>query len=174
MDGTDIRQIDPAELRRSIGYVSQDITLFSGSIRDNIILGARDVDDNAILEAADLAGVSEIVKKHEMGFDLPVGEQGRSLSGGQRQSVALARAILLDPPLLVLDEPTSSMDNRTEQRIKDRLQEIMKGKSLILITHRASMLQLVDRIVVIDNGNIVADGPKESVLEALRSGQLNL
>jgi len=174
MDGTDIRQIDPAELRRSIGYVSQDVTLFNGSIRDNIILGAQDVDDNTILEAADLAGVLEIVKKHEMGFDLQVGEQGRNLSGGQRQSVALARAILLDPPLLVLDEPTSSMDNRTEQRIKDRLYEILKGKSLILITHRASMLQLVDRIVVIDNGNIVADGAKESVLEALRSGQLNL
>jgi ATP-binding cassette subfamily C protein LapB len=174
MDGTDIRQIDPAELRRSIGYVSQDIMLFNGSIRENIILGARDVDDNTILEAAELAGVSEIVKKHAMGYDLQVGEQGRNLSGGQRQSVALARAILLDPPLLVLDEPTSSMDNRTEMRIKDRLNEILTGKSLILITHRASMLQLVDRIIVLDNGNIVADGPKASVLEALKSGQLNL
>jgi len=174
MDGTDIRQIDPAELRRCIGYVSQDVTLFRGSVRDNIILGTRDVDDEVILQAAELAGLSEIVKKHAMGFDLQVGEQGRNLSGGQRQSIALARAILLEPPLLVLDEPTSSMDNRTEQRIKDRLQEILEGKSLILITHRASMLQLVDRIIVLDSGHIVADGSRESVLEALRSGQLNL
>ena len=174
MDGTDIRQIDPAELRRCIGYVSQDVTLFRGSVRDNIILGTRDIDDEVILQAAELAGLSEIVKKHAMGFDLQVGEQGRNLSGGQRQCVALARAILLEPPLLVLDEPTSSMDNRTEQRIKDRLQEILEGKSLILITHRASMLQLVDRIIVLDSGHIVADGSRESVLEALRSGQLNL
>jgi ATP-binding cassette, subfamily C, bacterial LapB len=174
MDGTDIRQIDPAELRRCIGYVSQDVTLFRGSVRENIILGTRDIDDEIILQAAELAGVSEIVKKHAMGFDLQVGEQGRNLSGGQRQCVALARAIILDPPLLVLDEPTSSMDNRTEQRIKDRLQKILEGKSLLLITHRASMLQLVDRIIVLDNGHIVADGSRESVLEALRSGQLNL
>ncbi|MCK5193359.1 MAG: ATP-binding cassette domain-containing protein, partial [Desulfobulbaceae bacterium] len=174
MDGTDIRQIDPAELRRCIGYVSQDVTLFRGSVRENIILGTRDIDDDLILQAAELAGVAEIVKKHAMGYDLQVGEQGRNLSGGQRQCIALARAILLDPPLLILDEPTSSMDNRTEQRIKDRLQEILEGKSLILITHRASMLQLVDRVIVLDSGNIVADGPRESVLEALRSGQLNL
>ncbi|MBC8318346.1 MAG: type I secretion system permease/ATPase [Desulfobulbaceae bacterium] len=174
MDGTDIRQIDPAELRRCIGYVSQDVTLFRGSVRENIILGTRDIDDDVILQAAELAGVSEIVKKHAVGYDLQVGEQGRNLSGGQRQCVALARAILLDPPLLVLDEPTSSMDNRTEQRIKDRLQKILEGKSLLLITHRASMLQLVDRIIVLDNGHIVADGSRDSVLEALRNGQLNL
>ena len=174
MDGTDIRQIDPAELRRCIGYVSQDVTLFRGSVRENIILGTRDIDDDLILQAAELAGVAEIVKKHAMGYDLQVGEQGRNLSGGQRQCIALARAILLDPPLLILDEPTSSMDNRTELRIKDRLQEILEGKSLILITHRASMLSLVDRVIVLDSGNIVADGPRESVLEALRSGQLNL
>ena len=137
-------------------------------------MGTRDIDDDVILQAAELAGVSEIVKKHAVGYDLQVGEQGRNLSGGQRQCVALARAILLDPPLLVLDEPTSSMDNRTEQRIKDRLQKILEGKSLLLITHRASMLQLVDRIIVLDNGHIVADGSRDSVLEALRNGQLNL
>ena len=174
IDDTDIRQIDPAELRKSIGYVSQDVTLFRGSIRDNIILGAHDVDDNTILRAADLAGVSEIVKKMTMGFDMEVGEQGRSLSGGQRQSVALARSILLDPPVLLLDEPTSSMDNRTESRIKAKLLNILPGKTLILITHRASLLELVDRVVVIDNGIIIADGSRESVLEALKSGQLNL
>ena len=167
MDGTDIRQIDPAEARRFIGYVPQDITLFRGTIRDNITMGTHDVDDNLVLHAAELAGVDEFVKKHAMGFDIEVAELGRGLSGGQRQSVALARAMLLDPPLLVLDEPTSNMDNRTEVRLRDNLSKVIKAKTLLLITHRASMLEMVDRLVVIDDGIIVADGPKASVLEAL-------
>jgi len=174
MDGTDIRQIDPADLRQSIGYVSQDITLFRGTIRENIIMGTHDVDDNTIIRAAELTGVSDFVKKHSMGFDMEVGELGRGLSGGQRQCVALARAMLLDPPVLVLDEPTSNMDNRTEVLLRDNLTKIIKNKTVILITHRASLLELVDRLIVIDNGTVVADGPKASVLEALRRGQLNV
>jgi ATP-binding cassette subfamily C protein LapB len=167
MDGTDIRQIDPAEARRFIGYVPQDITLFRGTIRDNITMGTYDVDDNLVLHAAEIAGVDEFVKKHSMGFDIEVAELGRGLSGGQRQCVALARAVLLDPPLLVLDEPTSNMDNRTEVRLRDNLSKVIKEKTLLLITHRASMLEMVDRLVVIDDGIIVADGPKASVLEAM-------
>ena len=167
MDGTDIRQIDPAEARRFIGYVPQDITLFRGTIRDNITMGTHDVDDNLVLHAAELAGVDEFVKKHSMGFDIEVAELGRGLSGGQRQSVALARAVLLDPPILILDEPTSNMDNRTEVRLRDNLSKVIKEKTLLLITHRASMLEMVDRLVVIDDGIIVADGPKASVLEAM-------
>ncbi|OGQ94761.1 MAG: ABC transporter [Deltaproteobacteria bacterium RIFOXYD12_FULL_57_12] len=174
MDNTDIRQIDPAELRHFIGYVSQDITLFRGTIRDNIILGTHDVDDSAVLRAADLAGVADFIKKHPMGFEMEVGEQGRGLSGGQRQCVAIARAILLDPPVLVLDEPTSSMDNKSELRMKGKLANILPGKSLILITHRASLLDLVERVIVIDNGTVIADGPRDPVLEALRKGQLNI
>lgn len=168
MDGTDIRQIDPADLRRFIGYVPQDITLFRGTIRDNITMGTHDIDDNVVVRAAELAGVDEFVKKHPMGFDMEVGEQGRGLSGGQRQCVALARAVLLDPPVLVLDEPTSNMDNRTEVRLRNHLAGVIKPKTLLLITHRASLLAMVDRLVVIDNGTVVADGPKASVLEALR------
>ncbi|MEE9566546.1 MAG: type I secretion system permease/ATPase [Desulfobacteria bacterium] len=167
MDGTDIRQIDPAEARRFIGYVPQDITLFRGTIRDNITMGTHDVDDNLVLHAAELAGVDEFVKKHAMGFDIEVAELGRGLSGGQRQSVALARAMLLDPPILILDEPTSNMDNRTELRLRDNLSKVIKEKTLLVITHRASMLEMVDRLVVIDDGIIVADGPKASVLEAM-------
>jgi ATP-binding cassette subfamily C protein LapB len=174
MDGTDIRQIDPADLRRCIGYVSQDITLFRGTIRENITMGAHDVEDNTILRIAELTGVNEFVKKHSMGFDMEVGELGRGLSGGQRQCVALARAMILSPPVLVLDEPTSNMDNRTEVLLRDNLSKVIKNKTMILITHRASLLEMVDRLVVIDNGTVIADGPKVSVLEALKHGQLNV
>jgi ATP-binding cassette subfamily C protein LapB len=167
MDGTDIKQIDPAESRRFIGYVPQEITLFRGTIRHNITMGTHDVDDSLVLRAAEIAGVDEFVKKHPMGFDIEVAEFGRGLSGGQKQSVALARAMLLDPPILILDEPTSNMDNRTEVRLRDNLSKVIKEKTLFLITHRASMLEMVDRLVVIDDGTIVADGPKASVLEAL-------
>jgi ATP-binding cassette subfamily C protein LapB len=174
IDDTDIRQIDPAELRHYIGYVAQDVTLFRGSIRENILLGCHDIDDATLLRAVNLSGVSDVIKKHAMGIDMEVGELGRGLSGGQRQVVAMARAILTDPPVLVFDEPTSSMDNRSEQRIKAKLSTILQGKTLFLITHRASLLDLVDRIVVLDNGNIIADGPKQAVLNALKSGQLNV
>jgi len=174
MDDTDIRQIDPAELRHFIGYVPQDITLFRGTVRDNLTMGTNDVDDSSIMRSAEIAGVDEFIKKHPLGFDMEVGEFGRGLSGGQRQCVVMARALLLDPPVLVLDEPTSNMDSRTELRLKSNLTGIIKGKTIILITHRASLLEMVDRIIVVDNGTIVADGPKASVLDALQKGHLNI
>jgi ATP-binding cassette subfamily C protein LapB len=174
MDGTDIRQIDPAEFRRYIGYVPQDIFLFKGTVRNNVTMGTHDVDDSTILRASEIAGVDEFVKKHPLGFDMEIQEFGRGLSGGQRQCIVLARALLLDPPVLVLDEPTSNMDNRTEIRIKNSLASVIKEKTLILITHRASLLEMVDRLIVIDNGAIVADGPKAAVLEALNKGQLKI
>jgi ATP-binding cassette subfamily C protein LapB len=174
LDGTDIRQIDPAELRRFIGYVPQDITLFRGTIRDNIILGSPDVEDALILRAAELSGVNAFAGKHAKGFDLEIGEQGRGLSGGQRQSVAIARALLHDPPILVFDEPSSSMDNRTETRLKAQLTNLLPGKTLILITHRGSLLDLVDRIVLIDNAMVVADGPRDQVMTAIKSGQIHI
>lgn len=174
MDGTDIRQIDPAELRHYIGYVPQDIMLFRGTVWNNVTMGAQDVDDRSIIRAAELAGVDEFVRKHPLGFDMEIQEFGRGLSGGQRQCIVLSRALLLDPPVLVLDEPTSNMDNRSEVRLKEKLSGVIKEKTLILITHRASLLEMVDRLVVIDNGKIVADGPKTAVLEALKRGQLNI
>lgn len=172
LDDTDIRQIDPAELRRFIGYVPQEITLFHGTIRDNIVLGSPEVDDALILRAAELSGADEFIGKHPQGFDMEIGEQGRGLSGGQRQSVAIARALLHDPPILVFDEPSSSMDNRTETRLKHNLTTLLPGKTLILITHRGSLLDLVDRLVLIDNGMVVADGPRDQVLTAMKSGQI--
>ncbi|MFZ5798088.1 MAG: type I secretion system permease/ATPase [Desulfobulbus sp.] len=174
VDGTDIRQIDPSELRHLIGCVPQDVTLFSGTIRDNIILGTYGIDDTDIFRAAELAGVTRFVKKNPLGFDMQVGEQGKGLSGGQRQSVAIARALLLDPPVLLFDEPTSSMDNKTESSLKKKLKKIVEGKTFILVTHRASLLDLVDRIVVVDSGTVVADGPTERVKDDLKSGQLSL
>jgi len=174
MDDTDIRQIDPAELRHCIGYVPQDITLFRGTVRENVTMGAKEVDDSSIIRAAEIAGVDEFIKRHPLGFDMEVGEFGRGLSGGQRQCIVMSRALLLDPPVLVLDEPTSNMDSRTELRMKNNLTGTTKGKTIILITHRASLLEMVDRIIVVDNGTIVADGPKASVLEALQRGHLNI
>ncbi|MEQ1528283.1 MAG: type I secretion system permease/ATPase [Methylococcales bacterium] len=174
IDDTDLRQIDPSELRRQIGYVPQDISLMYGSIKDNIALGANFVDDAAILTAAEIAGVSNFVNKHPAGFDMPVGERGAALSGGQRQSVAVARALLLAPSVYILDEPTNAMDNSSEEAFKERFSKQMTGKTLILVTHRASLLTLVDRLIVMDGGLIVADGPKQQVLDALKQGQIKV
>ncbi|MBO6863162.1 MAG: type I secretion system permease/ATPase [Alphaproteobacteria bacterium] len=172
VDGTDVRQIDPADLRRAVGVVPQDIYLFFGSVKENISIGAPYADDTAILRAARISGVDEFVSKHPLGLDLPVGERGMTLSGGQRQAVAVARALLLDPPILLLDEPTSAMDNTTEGRFKARLGTVLTNKTLIMVTHRGSLLTLVDRLIVMDGGRIVADGPKEIVMEALASGRI--
>jgi ATP-binding cassette subfamily C protein LapB len=172
IDGTDLRQIDPADLRRSIGCVLQDVCLFHGSLRDNITLGAPFADDQALLRAARIAGVEDFVARHPLGFDLNVGERGERLSGGQRQAVALARALLADPPMLVLDEPSSAIDNGAEGRLKERLEEILPGKTLLLVTHRASLLSLVERLIVLDGGRMVADGPRRDVLQALAAGRI--
>ena len=172
IDGTDLRQIDPADLRRSIGCVLQDVYLFHGTIRDNIALGAPFADDQAVLRAARIAGVDDFVARHPLGFDLNVGERGERLSGGQRQAVAVARALLLDPPMLVLDEPSSAMDNGAEGRLKQRLEQILPGKTLLLVTQRASFLSMVDRLIVLDGGRVVADGARHDVLKALAAGQI--
>lgn len=174
IDGTDIRQIDPSDLRRQIGYVPQDISLMFGSVKENITLGARFADDSAILHAAEVAGVTQFVNKHPEGFELPVGEKGASLSGGQRQSIAVARSLLLSPPIYVMDEPSNSMDNSTEERFKTKLAEELNHQTFILVTHRASLLTLVDRLIVMDGARIMADGPKEKVLEALKKGQIKV
>lgn len=173
LDGIDLQQIDPADLRRNIGYVPQDVMLFFGSVKDNIVLGAPYVDDAAMLRAAEVAGVTEFANRHPMGFDMPVGERGEGLSGGQRQSIATARALLLSTPILLLDEPSNSLDNRSEENFKTRLSEQLEGRTMILVTHRASLLTLVDRLIVMDGGRIIADGPKAQVLEALSGGKVH-
>lgn len=172
VDGIDLRQIDPANLRHNIGHVPQDVMLFHGSIRDNIVLGAPYVDDATVLRAAELTGVSEFTQNHPRGLDMPTGERGSHLSGGQRQSVALARAVLLDPPILVFDEPTNALDNRSEEQFKVRLEKHLRAQTLLLVTHRMSLLSLVNRLIVMDGGRVIADGPKEQVLEAISGGRV--
>ena len=172
VDGIDLRQLDPAELRRNIGYVPQDVTLFYGSLRDNIVMGMPQADDDKVVQAARIAGIAEYVDAHPHGYAMLVGERGESLSGGQRQGVAIARAMISDPPILLLDEPTASMDHASEEAVKQQLRRHAAGKTMIVITHRTSLLDLVDRIIVVDAGRIVADGPKAQVVEALRQGRI--
>lgn len=170
--GVDIRQMDIADLRGRVGYLSQDNYLFYGTLTDNIALGVPGCDSRMVMRAAELAGVTEFACNHPAGFGMQVGERGMALSGGQRQAVALARALLHDPDVLILDEPSSNMDNGSELGFKTRLKTVLPGKTLLLITHRMSMIDLVDRIIVLDAGRVVADGPREAVLQALRSESL--
>lgn len=172
LDGVDVRQIDPADVRRAIGHVPQDPLLFYGSLKHNLAMGAPYADDASILAAANLAGVTDFANLHPDGFDMVIGERGESLSGGQRQSVAVARALINDPPILLLDEPSSNMDHQSEAQLRKRLGEASATKTILLVTHRTALLDLVDRLIVIDNGHIVADGPKEQVVEALRQGRV--
>ena len=174
VDGVDCRQLNPADLRRNIGNVPQDTLLFYGTVRDNIRLGMPHAEDHAVLAAAEIAGVTDFVNRHPSGFDMPVGERGEGLSGGQRQSIAVARALLRDPPVMLMDEPSNAMDNTTEELFKKRFGEWLGDKTLILVTHRASLLSMVDRIIVLDSGRILADGPKERVLDALKQGQIRV
>ena len=167
IDGIDINQIDPADLRRNIGYVPQDVVLFKGTVRENIVQKAPYVDDMQIIKAAKVSGVDEYVNAHPLGFDMPVFERGDGISGGQRQSIAVARAFLLDSPIILLDEPTNSLDNTVESKLKANLKVNTVNKTMILVTHRTSMLDLVDRLIVMDNGKILLDGPRDEVLARL-------
>ncbi|MBS1144856.1 MAG: transporter, transrane region:ABC transporter related protein [Proteobacteria bacterium] len=172
IDGVDLRQLDPADLRRNIGYVAQDVTLFYGTLRENIAIGAPFADDASIVAAAEAGGLTEFVNRHPDGFDMQIGERGDSLSGGQRQGVAIARAFLMDPPILLLDEPTSAMDFSSEQQFKERLKVMAAHKTVLIVTHRNSLLDLATRVLVVDDGRIVADGPRDQVIQALQSGRI--
>ncbi|WP_304351532.1 type I secretion system permease/ATPase [Comamonas testosteroni] len=172
IDGVDARQIDPVDLRRAIGHVPQDPMLFYGSLKHNLLVGAPFADESDMLHAARIAGVDEFVARNPKGYDMLVGERGESLSGGQRQSIAVARALINDPAILLLDEPSSNLDNQSEVQLKRRLEEAAKDKTILLVTHRTALLTLVDRLIVIDGGKIVADGAKDQVIEALKQGRI--
>lgn len=170
IDGVDLRQYDPADLRRGIGFVLQDIDLIFGKLRDNIALGLPSATDEQILEAARLAGVEQFAATHPLGYDLLVAEGGRSLSGGQKQAIGLARAMIRKPQILFLDEPTAHFDMRSEAEFLERLKLLAQGDMTIIVsTHRMSLLALVDRLLVVEQGQLVADGPRDQVIARLQA-----
>ncbi len=164
----DSKHIDPAEIRSSIGYVPQDLTLFFGTLRENITIASPMADDSSVLSAVALAGLSNFTERHPQGINLAIGERGESLSGGQRQSVAIARAVVTEPPIMLLDEPTSSMDSKTEAQVIANLKAFSQNKTMLVVTHRMSLLELVDRVIVVDKGKIIEDGPRDYIMQKLR------
>ena len=157
IDGVDVRQIDQADIRKNVGVMLQDSWLFSGTIRENIQMGFNEYDDNHILNICKVAGVDDFVGANPKGYDLEIRERGIGLSGGQKQTINLARSLIHNPKILLLDEPTSSMDQGTEKQVIASLQEFIKEKTMLIVTHRNPILSIVDRVFVMENGNIIAD-----------------
>jgi ATP-binding cassette subfamily C protein LapB len=170
VDGLDLRQIDPVDFRTHVGFVSQEPRLFYGSLKENVLLGRPNADVGHFLEVARQTGMDKLAAAHPMGYDLPVGEMGSLLSGGQRQLVALARCLVTRSQILLMDEPTSSMDAQSEASFINHLRSAVHGQTLVVVTHRPALLDVVDRIIVVDGGKILADGPKAKVL-AMLAGQ---
>jgi len=168
IDGIDIKQIDPADLRKNIGYVSQDVMLFRGTVKDNILYRASYATDSDMIKAAQISTTDEFVKKHPRGYEMPIGERGQGLSGGQRQSIGIARAFLINSPIMLFDEPTNAMDQTTEARVLKNIQQNVKGRTAIFVTQKMTLLNIVDRIMVIDNARLVIDAPKEEALKKLQ------
>jgi ATP-binding cassette subfamily C protein LapB len=171
MDGTDVRQLDPSNLRRNIGAVLQESVLLTGSVRENINLGRDDISDEELIRAANISGTHQFMGSITNGYDLKLADRGEGLSGGQRQSIAIARALAGRPPVVLLDEPSSAMDAQTETSLLQRLSAELKDRTLLLITHRPPLLQLVDRIILMDRGRLVADGPRDEVLRQISKPQ---
>ncbi|TNE86807.1 type I secretion system permease/ATPase [Porticoccus sp.] len=172
VDGFDVKQLDPADLRTNVGYVAQDAKLYFGTVRENITFGVQGVSDAEVVEAARKAGILELINSHPLGFEMPVGERGENLSGGQRSAISMARTFLRQPKVLLMDEPTSAMDQGTEESLCRQIKSEFADSTLFLITHKMSMLALVDRLMVVDRGTIAADGPKDQVLAALKEGKI--
>ncbi|MDB5098517.1 MAG: ATPase, partial [Cyanobacteria bacterium RYN_339] len=168
LDGVDIRQLDPAQLRSQVAYVAQTPILFSGSIRENLAIARPEATDAEILRAAEIAGVDAFVRGHPQGYDRMLEERGEGLSIGQRQAIAIAQALVKDADVLLMDEPTSALDDSTETEFRAKLARAMTDKTLILVTHKLSMLELVDRLVVVENGKVVLDGARNAVLRRLQ------
>jgi ATP-binding cassette subfamily C protein LapB len=171
VDDIDISQYDPATLRQNIAYVPQDVSLFRGTIKQNILFRKPEASDEELLEAAKLSGVEEFVKRHPLGFNMPIGERGEGLSGGQRQSVAIARAIISKAPITLLDEPTANLDQTSERHFLKNFNKIFGNNTIIIITQKPTLLPFVDRIIVMNEGRVYLDGPRDKVLAALKGGK---
>jgi ATP-binding cassette subfamily C protein LapB len=167
VDGTDVRQLDPASLRANVGAAMQESVLLTGSVRENIVLGRPGLDDEEMVRASQISGTHQFMGQIANGYDLRLADRGEGLSGGQRQSIAIARALAGRPPVMLMDEPSSAMDAQTESALIQRLREELAGRTLVLITHRPPLLQLVDRIILMDKGKIVSDGPRDNVLKQI-------
>ena len=168
IDGLDSRQYHPHQLRDAFRFVGQDAEVFSGTVRDNLMLGAAQADDSQLIDAVIRSGADIFLSRDAAGFDLPVGERGSRLSGGQRSLLVLARALVSPSRLLFLDEPTGSMDTQTETYFIQHLKTALKpDQSLIVSTHRHNMLTILNRLIVIDGGRIIADGPRDEVMKTL-------
>jgi ATP-binding cassette subfamily C protein LapB len=168
IDGLDSRQYHPHQVRDAFRFVGQDSELFSGTVRDNLMLGAAKADDAQLIDAVVRSGADIFLSRDAAGFDLPVGERGSRLSGGQKSLLVLARALVSPSKLLFLDEPTGAMDTQTENYFIAHLKNALaKDQTLIVSTHRHQMLSIVDRLIVIDGGRIFADGPRDKILGSL-------
>ncbi|MCD4667144.1 MAG: type I secretion system permease/ATPase, partial [Sulfurimonas sp.] len=170
IDGIDIKQIDPADLRKNMGYVSQDIMLFRGTVKDNITFRATHASDTEMIRAAQISGTAEFIKKHPRGYEMPIGERGQGLSGGQRQSIGIARAFLLSAPIMLMDEPSNAMDQITEARLLNNIEDALKGTTSIMVTQKMTLLKIVDRVIVMNDGKIYIDAPKDKALKQLQGG----
>jgi ATP-binding cassette subfamily C protein LapB len=174
LDDIDLQHLNISKFRSHIAYVPQEISLFRGTLRENILLKHPAASLEELSHAIQVAGLHDFVQSHPMGVDMLIGEQGKGLSGGQKQSVAIARAIINKPSIFLFDELSAAMDNQTEQEVIQNIKMLTKDKTLLLSTHRSSLLSLVDRIIVMDAGKIVADGPKEKVMDALKRGLIRM
>ncbi|MDO5101974.1 MAG: type I secretion system permease/ATPase [Lautropia sp.] len=172
LDGVELQQIEPADVRRHVLYVGQDTRLFFGTLRENLKAGNPHIDDDSMMRIADAFGVHQIASSHPNGYDMPIGEGGNGLSGGQRQAVALARAVIANPAVMLLDEPTSAMDSATETMVMQALARLCARQTMVFVTHKLQLLDYVNRVMIMDGGVRVADGPKEAVLQALKEGKI--
>ena len=170
LDGIDASQVSPADLRAQIAWIGQDSVLFRGSLRENLLLASPRIKEERFLHILNLTGVQQMVNQHPQGLDMQLGEGGQALSGGQRQMVALARSLLADSPIILFDEPTSAFDEAGEQRLLQALKLELAGRMLILVTHRPGPLGLAQRLIILESGQVVADGPRDEVLNAVRDG----
>jgi ATP-binding cassette subfamily C protein LapB len=170
LDGLDMQQIEPIEVRNRMGYVGQDPQLFMGTLRENLVLSDSWINDSRIVETLKTLGIYDVVANHPLGLDMPITEAGGGLSGGQRQLLSIARMMLRDPQLVFMDEPTANMDQNSEVRVIAVLKEWLQGRTLLMSTHRPQLLEWVDHIAVIDNGQCVAMGPKREMIEKLSRG----
>uniref|UniRef100_A0A4W5LUR7 ABC transporter domain-containing protein n=1 Tax=Hucho hucho TaxID=62062 RepID=A0A4W5LUR7_9TELE len=168
LDGIDLVHLNPDYLRHTIAYLPQDYRLIGGTLRENLTLGLADPGDATLLQVCEVTGLINLINRHPKGLALPISEGGRGVSGGQRQLIGLTRLLLASSPVWLLDEPTASLDGNSEMRVLNALLEQGKGRTLVVVTHKQSLLPLFDRLIVFAAGRVALDGPRDAVLARLQ------